>query len=109
MGKSDKHEFAFATGGNGSVKLWTSDGASAQVILAPAGVTPTNFATLQLDGFDECCLAASFRRIREPDPNAFRLVPQNDAERERRAQAEAALTCWRCSRLCCFDRLHGAP
>merc|ERR1712118_634396 len=33
--------------------------------------------------------ASTFRQARELDPNAFRLVPQNEDERQRRLQAEA--------------------
>ena len=34
-------------------------------------------------------LAACFRITRQVDPNQFRLVPQNEAERRRREAAEA--------------------
>ena len=79
------HGFAFVTGGSGSVKFWTEDGECARTLMAPVGTTP-----YQLVATGPNSIAAVFDQARAFDPNAFRLVPQNDEQRRRRAEAEAA-------------------
>jgi len=92
---------AFATVGRGAVYLWSIDG---DVVMAmPAGLrgmaSPDSLVSIfggmnihhANDKDDETftCLAARFQVTRLTDPAQFRLVPQNEEERRRRAQAEA--------------------
>ena len=76
---------AFATGGFGSVKLWTAEGECVQTVGAPPGATPRNMVACA-----NTHLAIVFGQARAFDPHAFRLVPQNEEQRRRRAAAEAA-------------------
>lgn len=89
LGLSEDRGLAFASGGNACVKLWTVDGDCLSTLVVPMGSTPTALIAMTLRPSGTSCLAASFRRIRDPDPNKFRLVPQDDEQRRRRAQAEA--------------------
>jgi len=92
------HEGNFATAGRGSIQLWNSD--AEPIITLPGamrGTTPTSLTAIifkgrvgDTDGNNTItCLAARFRITRQHDPQQFRLPPQNDTERERRAQSEA--------------------
>ena len=75
---------AFATGGFGSVKLWTAEGECVQTVAAPVGTTPRSMVACGK------ILAVVFGQARAFNPHAFRLVPQNEEQRRRRAAAEAA-------------------
>jgi WD40 repeat protein len=74
---------AFATGGNGSIKLWTNDGECIQTVPGPAPGTDPDM----LVAVDATSIAATFKQARAFDPNTFNLVPQNDAQRQRRDAA----------------------
>lgn len=84
---SSNHTVAFATGGNACVKLWTAEADCVRTILTPIFTTPVALVAVNLPG--ESYIATAIRRMRPPDPHAFRLVPQNGDERMRRAHAEA--------------------
>jgi WD40 repeat protein len=80
----------FATAGRGCVRLWTAD--AEPVLALPGampGTTPSSLVSLASLGKGVTCLAARFQITRPSNPNQFRLPPQNDEERRRRAQAEA--------------------
>eukprot|EP00931_Biecheleriopsis_adriatica_P108502 TRINITY_DN82831_c0_g1_i1.p1 TRINITY_DN82831_c0_g1~~TRINITY_DN82831_c0_g1_i1.p1 ORF type:complete len:614 (-),score=116.72 TRINITY_DN82831_c0_g1_i1:5-1846(-) len=83
------HDLAFATGGNACVKLWTADGRCSRTLMIPVGVTPNALSVMLSNPSSDTFLAATFRQIRSSDAAAFHLVPQNEAERQRRHQAEA--------------------
>ena len=74
-----------ASGAEGSVKLWTHSTCVA-TIPTPPGVAPIALAVPP--GWS--ALAVAVRQARPFDPNAFRLVPQNEEQRQRRAEALAA-------------------
>jgi WD40 repeat protein len=80
----------FATAGRGCVRLWTAD--AEPVLALPGampGTTPSSLVSLSSLGKGVTCLAARFHITRYSNPNQFRLPPQNEEERRRRAQAEA--------------------
>lgn len=80
---------AFATGGRGCVRLWTSE--AEEVMALPMripGTSPDSLVSLDL-GHDITCLAARFKITRQVNPHQFRLPPQDEQGRQRRAQAEA--------------------
>jgi WD40 repeat protein len=90
---------AFASAGRGSIHLWTDSG---QVVLAlsaspvPNATTPRGLLRLPLrlrgrgnNNNMLPALAAHFRSTHSSDPHQFRLPPQNETERQRRAQALA--------------------
>ena len=96
---------AFATAGRGSLQLWTAE--ADPILTLPGAMPGTSPASLQcvfggsnLDSYSTTntgdrvdstttCLAARFQIKRHTNPNQFRLPPQNEAERQRRVQAEA--------------------
>lgn len=95
---------AFATAGRGSLQLWTDE--ADPILTLPGAMPGTSPASLQCvfggnndshstaktgDSVDATttCLAARFQITRQTNPNQFRLPPQNEVERQRRAQAEA--------------------
>ena len=99
---------AFATAGRGCVQLWTSDADPIATLQGamPGGTSPASLqsvfggttttaaassSTSDSGGYDKTtiCLAARFEITRQSDPSQFRLPPQNEVERQRRAQAEA--------------------
>ena len=95
---------AFATVGRGAMYLWSVDGDPVVAVSAGLpGTTPDSlvsvFGGLKTTAEDSSmnqheddtitCLAARFQVTRGPNPSQFRLVPQNDEERRRRAHAEA--------------------
>jgi WD40 repeat protein len=78
-----------ASAGRGSVRLWNDQ--AEQVLAFPSplpGTSPVNLVTVGLGSEDAICLVASFKITRHSDPNQFRLPPQDEAGRRRRAQAE---------------------
>ena len=85
---------AFVSSGAGSVCLWTSDGDPLARVEVHPGTTPASLTTGRIAG-GTSYMAACFRVTRESDPGMFRLVPQNEAERQRRREAmdrEEAIT-----------------
>ena len=83
---SNQHELAFASGAEGSMKLWTADGDCAATISAPPGCLPACLAALP----GGVAIAVTFHQAQPFDQNAFRLVPQGEEQRRRRAEAQAA-------------------
>ena len=81
---------AFASGGRGCVRLWTAKGDLLRMLPSIPGTTPAHLVALGGWGDGGACgVAAAFRITRQRDPNQFRLVPQDEEGRRRRAQAEA--------------------
>lgn len=84
---------SFITAGGGMICLWNEDGEIIWSRGSPSGTSPASIACGRIgnntDGESLTYLAACFRVTREVDPNQFRLVPQNDAERQRRVDALA--------------------
>ena len=92
---------AFATAGRGVVQLWSREGdpmAFLQNIMP--GTTPSSLTSVYGGTMMEhignndndnsiLCLASRSRVTRHVNPFQFRLPPQNEEERQRRAQAEA--------------------
>lgn len=81
---------SFVTAGGGAISIWTQEGHRLIDVGSPLGTSPksiTSGCVRDQDGIK--FLAACFRITRETDPNQFRLVPQNELERRRRAEAEA--------------------
>lgn len=90
----DNNGPAFVTAGDGSICLWTGGGNHLMQFGSYPGTSPSSIAVGNIGGIEEAgsCtkyLAACFRITRKVDPNQFRLVPQNEAERRRREAAEA--------------------
>jgi WD40 repeat protein len=80
---------AFGTGGRGCVRLWTSE--AVEVLALPMqilGTSPDSLISLDL-GQEVTCLAARFKITQQVNPHQFRLPPQDEQGRQRRAQAEA--------------------
>lgn len=88
--QSAEHSVAFATGGNACINLWTVEGDYVTTLMAPVATTPIALVAVPTGSSQTSYLAAAFRRARPFDPSTFRLVPQNEEERRRRALAEAA-------------------
>ena len=96
------HGVAFASGGDGSVKMWTADGELVATFMAPAGTAPRRLVALgHGDGGGGhggrgggagagAGLGVVFHQARPFDASAFRLPPQTDEQRRRRAEAMAA-------------------
>jgi WD40 repeat protein len=83
---------SFVTAGGGMICLWNEMGEIIWSCGAPSGTSPASIACGSIGhNTDESptYLAACFRVTREVDLNQFRLVPQNDAERQRREDALA--------------------
>jgi len=87
---------AFATAGRGSFQVWNSY--AEPVVTFPGampGTTPASLTSVEFNHDDDThngdiiCLAARFQVTRHANPQQFRLPPQNESERQRRAQAEA--------------------
>lgn len=89
---------AFATGGRGGIRVWTRDGTSLMSSPCPSGTSPASLAmgTIDMsDGDDEETingsrkfLAVCVKVTYQSNPNQFRLVPQDEAGRQRRAAAQ---------------------
>uniref|UniRef100_A0A7S1FWV8 Ubiquitin-like domain-containing protein n=1 Tax=Corethron hystrix TaxID=216773 RepID=A0A7S1FWV8_9STRA len=79
----------FTTGGRGCIRIWTDVGECVAAYPSPVeGCSPGNMTSMALaNGF--WCLAASYVVTRQFDPGAFRLLPQDEEGRRRRADAEA--------------------
>jgi WD40 repeat protein len=87
--QNNSPSLGFATSGRGAVNLWTPE--ADLVMSLPTGIpgtTPDSLISLPV-GDGVTCLAARFRITRQTNTSQFRLPPQNDAERRRRAAAEA--------------------
>jgi hypothetical protein len=81
---------SFITAGGGVINIWTEEGQRLMNLGAFQGTTPASIATGFVEGHGSMkYLSACFRITRQVDPNQFRLVPQNEHERRRRAEAEA--------------------
>ena len=70
------------TGGSGVLKCWSDEGELQHVVRAPPGTDPHSLTSIGNGGF-----AVTFVQARPFDPNQFRLVPQNEDQRARRAAA----------------------
>jgi WD40 repeat protein len=83
---------SFVTAGGGMICLWNEMGEIIWSRGAPSGTSPASIACGRIGHITDespTYLAACFRVTREVDLNQFRLVPQNDAERQRREDALA--------------------
>ena len=82
---------SFVTAGDGSISLWNEEGNHLMQFRSYPGTTPASIAVGSVlgGGGTTKYLATCFRITREVDPNQFRLVPQNEAERQRREADEA--------------------
>lgn len=84
---------AFVSAGGGAICIWNQDGRSLMNLSSHHGTTPGSITIGRVEGIHDIkFLAACFRITRQVDANQFRLVPQNDQERRRRAEAEARET-----------------
>lgn len=81
---------AFATAGQGVVRLWDEDGQGLAALRSPPGTSPCAIVATTLGQGNDAStlLATSFKITHQSDPNQFRLVPQDEAGRQRRAAAE---------------------
>lgn len=80
---------AFITAGGGAICIWTEDGRRIIDLGSFPGTTPGSIAVGVVGGNGSLkYLASCFRITRQVDPNQFRLVPQNEEECRRRAEAE---------------------
>ena len=84
---------AFATAGEGCVRLWADQGSaygggSGVALPSPRGTTPGSLVAATAADGRTLLLAAAHRVTYRPDPNRFRLVPQDEAGQRRRARAE---------------------
>ena len=81
---------AFATAGQGVVRLWDEDGQGLAALRPPPGTSPCAIAATTLGQGDDAStlFATAFKITHQSDPNQFRLVPQDEAGRQRRAAAE---------------------
>ena len=81
---------AFATAGQGVVRLWDEDGQGLAALRSPLGTSPCAIVATTLGQGNDAStlLATSFKITHQSDPNQFRLVPQDEAGRQRRAAAE---------------------
>jgi len=81
---------ALATTGRGTIQLWNSEAEPIVALLGVTpGTTPASLTKVKIDNNNTTCLAARFQITRQTNPQQFRLPPQDAAERQRRAQAEA--------------------
>lgn len=97
---------AFATTGRGVIQFWSADGDRLVSLMGGMpGTTPSSLvavyggstvganttSAIVDDEVDATftCLATRFQVTRQVNPSQFRLPPQNEEERRRRAQAEA--------------------
>ncbi|KAL7537278.1 hypothetical protein ACHAXR_008672 [Thalassiosira sp. AJA248-18] len=82
---------SFVTAGDGSICMWTDEGNHLMQFGSHPGTTPASIAvgSILCVAGNTNYLAACFRVTRQVDPNQFRLVPQNEAERRRRDVAMA--------------------
>lgn len=86
---SNQDDPGFITAGGGAICIWSEDGRKMLDMHSFQGTTPGSVVTGFIQGHENTkYLASSFRITREVNPNQFRLVPQNDLERRRRAEAE---------------------
>ena len=84
---------AFVTAGDGCICMWLEDGQQLTRFGSYPGTSPSSLAIGRISNGEGSgyitYLACSSKITREVDPHKFRLVPQNDAERQRRRAAEA--------------------
>lgn len=87
--ENNNPRIAFATSGGGMIKLWDAEGTPCLTLPTPlTGTTPSSLVNLPIDNHT-ICIATSFQITRQSDPNQFRLPPQDDEGRRRRAMAQA--------------------
>jgi WD40 repeat protein len=87
---NNNNNVAFVTGGRGCIRLWTTDAEPILALPTPSGTSPTSLVTFPvLDDTTTCLVAARLRITRRSNPNQFRLMPQDEEGRRRRAQAQA--------------------
>jgi len=83
---------AFATGGRGIVRIWNYEGDCIAGFPSAPGTTPTSLATGSIsdnsDNGNFVYLASCVRVTHRSNPHQFRLVPQDEDGRRRRAAAE---------------------
>ncbi|KAL3801636.1 hypothetical protein HJC23_013141 [Cyclotella cryptica] len=80
---------AFITAGGGAICVWSEEGRRMLDLSTFQGTTPGSVVTGYIQGYENAkYLASCFRITREVNPNQFRLVPQNEEERQRRVEAE---------------------
>jgi|AntRauTorckE5430_2_1112549.scaffolds.fasta_scaffold00963_5 WD40 repeat protein len=83
---------AFATGGRGSIRIWSDDADSIMNIPSHLGTSPASLAIGSIPSNGQNgnikVLASCFKVTRQINRNRFRLVPQDEAGRQRREAAE---------------------
>ena len=83
---------AFVTAGDGCICMWSEIGQQLTRFGSYPGTSPSSLSIGRVSngqGGYTTYLACSSKITRKSDPNQFRLVPQNEAERQRRRAAEA--------------------
>jgi WD40 repeat protein len=80
---------AFASGGRGCIRLWTDEGECLGVLTTPPGSSPSSMGSIPIMPNGILCLAACLKITRQSNPNQFRLLPQDEEGRRRRAEAQA--------------------
>jgi len=83
---------SFVTAGDGCICMWSTDGQQLTRFGSYPGTSPSSISMGRISngqGGYITCLACSSKITRQIDPHKFRLVPQNEAERQRRRAAEA--------------------
>ncbi len=98
---SNQGSSLFVTGGKGVIRLWNDDGDCLVAMYMPPGTSPLSLVTgrvLSRDDDDNDnannstnglkYIATCLGVTRQPNPNQFRLPPQDEAGRQRRAAAE---------------------
>jgi len=83
---------SFVTAGDGCICMWSVDGQQLTRFGSYPGTSPSSIAIGRISngqGGYITYLACSSKITRQIDPHKFRLVPQNEAERQRRRAAEA--------------------
>jgi WD40 repeat protein len=79
----------FITAGSGTICIWTEEGHRLLEFGSFPGTSPASIATGSIIGHGNMrYLASCYRVTRQGDPSQFRLAPQNEQERRRRAAAE---------------------
>jgi WD40 repeat protein len=81
---------AFATAGQGVIRLWDEEGRGLAALRSPPGTSPCAVVAAKISQGNDAStlLAAAFKITHRSDPNQFRLVPQDEAGRQRRVVAE---------------------
>lgn len=97
-GMLETQNIAFCTAGRGSYKFWTKTGREVKSLYTPVGGTsPTALVQVpvsestgsSIQESQLVCIVARLKVTVQTNPSQFRLVPQDEEGRQRRALAEA--------------------